>query len=1041
MSQKESEIEEKLINQLITGASQWNYREDLCTEDDLWKNIREKLDANNIAKLQGVKLTDSEMNQVKEFIRTQGESPYKAAVWLAGERGLAQIPLKRDDASLGEIYLDAINNREIAGGNSSYEVINQYVSFKTDPEDRDRRFDVTLLINGFPLIHIELKNQDHSYIEAFNQIKKYIGEGKFSGLFGLVQMFVISNGTDTKYIAAATHDKFNEKFLASWVNKNNERVDNYLDFAREALNIPQAHLMVGRYCVIDANEKKIILLRPYQIHAIEAVKEASKRHESGYIWHTTGSGKTITSFNVTRNLLEIPEIDKSVFLIDRKDLDQQTTLSFQSYAQNTGDIIENTNNTTALEKSLSSKDRVVIVATRQKLDCLMDKCNRALEADNPNSYYYKLTQKIKAKNIAFVVDECHRAISSAAKDSISKFFNNPKKTALWYGFTGTPIFDENKKAAVGNAARTTEKQYGRCLHKYTIKEALHDKAVLGFKVQSSGFSSQELEIIADSLGVKLPKGEIDSSNRREIEAQILDTYKKKTGKDFYDNEKHREEVINFICNKSLALLNLTAPKGEAFAGILTCQSIAIAQKYYREIKNFIKAGKVKESIKRYVPDFPRIAITYSVGENEDASEVNQVMMKEALADYNAMFDTNYSLENISAYNTDLNDRLARKKGKYKIRKNQVDIVIVVDRLLTGFDGPCISTLFIDRPPMSPQGLVQAFSRTNRLFTDKKSWGNVITFQMPAIFKQAYENALSLYSDGGGTSVLAPSYKEAKDNLTLALHQLKSEFLDPKKIDINASDAELKLFVKLYQTFDRAFNAIKTYEEWDEENTVLNQGEDNEVIINIVGYELSKTDFDNYIGKYNNAISELKRRRAEENIETVDIDISYELETVSQDEVNYDYLISLMQKYVAQDDDSIVEQINDPAIEQYIQGICERNPKLGQIIKGVWDEIKTYPLSFKGKQVVVVINERIEDIIMKKINVFCEEWCVEKTDMIYYSKFYNPSAKLEIRNMNKFCYFDAYREKNPKISKLRYHKTVRELAEQIITEEILPLRNR
>ena len=1041
MSQMESEIEERLIKQLITGDSQWNYREDIHTEDDLWNNIRQKLDANNIAKLQGVKLTDPEMEQVKEFIRTQGESPYKAAVWLAGERGLAQIPLKRDDASLGEIYLDAINNREIAGGHSSYEVINQYVSFKTDPTDRDRRFDVTLLINGFPLIHIELKNQDHGYIEAFNQIKKYIGEGKFSGIFGLVQMFVISNGTDTKYIAAATHDKFNEKFLASWVNKNNERVDNYLDFAREALNIPQAHMMVGRYCVIDANEKKIILLRPYQIHAIEAVKEASKRHESGYIWHTTGSGKTITSFNVTRNLLEIPEIEKSVFLIDRKDLDQQTTLSFQGYAQNTGDIIENTNNTSALEKSLSSKDRVVIVATRQKLDCLMDKCNMAIAGNNPNSYYYKLSQKIKAKNVAFVVDECHRAISSIAKDSISKFFNTPNKTALWYGFTGTPIFDENKKAAVGSGARTTEKQYGRCLHKYTIKEALHDKAVLGFKVQSSGFSSQELEIVANLLDVKLPKGEIDSSNRIQLESQILDTYKIKTGKEFYDSEKHREQVINFICNKSLSLLNLTAPKGEAFAGILTCQSISIAQKYYKEIKEFIKAGKVKESIRRYIPDFPKIAITYSVGENEDASDANQNMMKQSLSDYNEMFSTNYSLENIGAYNTDLNDRLARKKGKYKIRENQVDIVIVVDRLLTGFDGPCISTLFVDRPPMSPQGLVQAFSRTNRLFSDKKSWGNIVTFQMPAIFKQAYEDALSLYSDGGGTSVLAPTYKEARDTLTLALHGLKSKFLDPKKIDIAASDEELKLFIKLYQTFDRSFNAIKTYEEWNEENTVLNQGEDNEIIINIVGYELSKEDFDNYVGKYNNAINEIKRRRTEEDIETIDIDISYELETVSQDEVNYDYLISLMQKYIASDDDSIVEQINDPAIEKYIRDICEKNPKLGDVLKGVWDEIKTNPLYFKGKQVVIVISERIDNIITKKINDFCEEWCVEKTDMNYYSKYYNPLTKLEIRDMNKFCYFDIFREKNPKISKLRYHKNVRELAEHLIVEEILPLRNR
>ncbi|WP_281071753.1 type I restriction endonuclease subunit R, EcoR124 family [Succinivibrio dextrinosolvens] len=1041
MSQLESEIEERLIKQLITGDSQWTYRGDLHTEADLWNNIRQKLDENNIAKLQGVKLTDPEMEQVKEFIRTQGESPYKAAVWLAGERGLAQIPLKRDDASLGEIYLDAVNNREIAGGRSTYEVINQYVSFKTDPSDRDRRFDVTLLINGFPLIHIELKNQDHGYIEAFNQIKKYIGEGKFSGLFGLVQMFVISNGTDTKYISAATHEKFNEKFLASWVNKDNERVDNYLDFAREVLNIPQAHLMVGRYCIIDANEKKIILLRPYQIHAIEAVKEASKRHESGYIWHTTGSGKTITSFNVTRNLLEIPAIDKSVFLIDRKDLDQQTTLSFKGYAQNTGDIIENTDNTTALEKCLSSKDRTVIVATRQKLDCLMEKCNKAIEENNPDAYYYKLANKIKEKNVAFVVDECHRAISSAAKDAISKFFNSPQKEALWYGFTGTPIFDENKKAANGNAARTTEKQYGRCLHKYTIKEALHDKAVLGFKVQSSGFSNQELMIVADSLDIKLPQGEIDSSNRKQIESQILETYKAKTGKEFYDNEKHREEVINFICNKSLNLLNLSAQKGNAFAGILTCQNIATAQKFYNEFKEFIKAGKVRESVRKFIPDFPKIAITYSVGENEDGSEANQSLMKQSIADYNAMYNTNYSLENINAYNSDLNDRLARKKGKYQLRENQVDLVIVVDRLLTGFDGPCISTLFIDRPPMSPQGIIQAFSRTNRLFTKEKTWGNVVTFQMPAIFKDAYESALSLYSNGGGTIVLAPTYKESRDLLTIALHELKTKFLDPKKIDIDGSDEELKLFVKLYQNFDKAFNAIKTYEEWDEENTVLNPGEDNEIIINIAGYELSKEDFDNYVGKYNNAINELKRRKTENDIETVDIDISYELETISQQEVNYDYLISLMQKYVVAEEDDIVEQISDPAIDKYIESICEKNPKLGEVIKGVWNEIKSNPIAFRGKQVVIVINERIEKIIHDRINAFCDEWCVEKTDMNYYSKYYNPSTGLEIRDINKFCYFDEFREKNSELSKLRYHRTVRELAEQIIVEDILPLRNR
>ena len=242
-------------------------------------------------------------------------------------------------------------------------------------------------------------------------------------------MFVVSNGTDTKYIAAATHDRLNKKFLASWVDKNNNRVDDYLSFAKQALNIPQAHLLVGKYSMLDATSKSLILLRPYQIHAIEAVKDAihaieavkdaSKNPDpnmrSGFVWHTTGSGKTITSFNVTRNLLDIPSIDKSIFLIDRKDLDQQTTLSFQSYAESTGDSITETDNTKALENALKNKDRIVIVATRQKLDCLLDKCNRALESGDESSYYYKTALKIQEKNVAFVVDECHRAVSDTMK--------------------------------------------------------------------------------------------------------------------------------------------------------------------------------------------------------------------------------------------------------------------------------------------------------------------------------------------------------------------------------------------------------------------------------------------------------------------------------------------------------------------------------------------------------------------------------------------------------------------------------------------------
>lgn len=1068
MSELESVIEDKLIAQLTIEGSYWTYRPDLKTEDDLWNNIRNKLNAYNTHKLDGHLITDSEMGQIKEFIKTQGESPFKAAMWLAGEHGLAQIPLKREDARLGSISLDAIDNRDIASGHSTYEVINQYVAFKgADNTGRNRRFDVTLLINGFPMIHIELKNQDHSYDEAFHQIHKYIGEGKFFGLFGLVQMFVISNATDTKYIAAATHDKFNKKFLASWVDKDNHRVNDYLSFAKEALNIPRAHELVGKYSVIDATSKSLLLLRPYQIHAIEAVKEACKNPDiskrSGYIWHTTGSGKTITSFNVTRNLLDIPAIDKAIFLIDRKDLDQQTTISFKSYAESTGDSILESENTKALEKNLKSKDRIVIVATRQKLDCLLDKCRDALKAGDESAYYYKLCQTLKKKNVAFVVDECHRAISGAAKDEITRFFDSTAKKSMWFGFTGTPIFDENKKAENGNSARTTEAQYGPCLHKYTIKEALHDKAVLGFQVQNSGFSLQELDNNAKDFDFAKTIN-IEESNRAEFEKKFLEAYRQATNKDLYDSQEHRRQVIDYICNKSAILLRLEdGPRGEAFSAILTCSSIEQAQKYYKEFKEFISNGGIKESVKRKCSDFPKIAITYSVSENEESSEVNQNEMKAAIEDYNRMFKTKCSLENISGYNTDLNDRLARKKGKYKVREEQLDLVIVVDRLLTGFDAPCISTLFIDRQPMSAQGIIQAFSRTNRIFSEKKGWGQILTFQTPGLFKEAFDNALQLYSNGGGSSVIAPSYEECKERLEKALSRLKSFKAKPEDIDISGVTdiSELKQFAKLYQSFDRALAAIKTYEEWENESeSVLKkidmpQKSDEEqlssredelcaVISDITGISISKSDIDTYTGKYKNAIAEIHDRACDDSVNTSDIDINYELESVSQTQIDYEYLVALIQKHISSIDESESSQlpeIHDPAVEKYISGVEERNNRLGEVLRAVWNQLKSNPSSFIGKQAIQVINGKISEIIKEKIESFCKEWCVSLTDMNYQSEYYSKRAGLKISNIETFCNYDAYSSNGGGLSRIKYRQAVRKQAENLIVEEILPLRDR
>lgn len=396
MAELEALIEQKLIDQLVYGDSQWTYRQDLKTEADLWNNFRYILEQNNKDRLNGEPLTDAEFDQVKNQL--QFSSFYKAGEWLVGENGKVMVHVQRDTEKL---HLVVMNHEHIAGGSSVYEVINQYQALDTDGNNtmpaRDRRFDVTLMINGLPMIHIELKNKQHPYMDGFRQIKKYIGEGKFTGIFSAVQMFVVSNGVDTKYFAAASDRELNDKFLSGWVDNDNNPVTDYLDFAKSVLRIPQAHEMIARYTVLDEDAKRLIILRPYQIHAIEAIRDASKNGKSGFVWHTTGSGKTLTSYKATRNLLmDIPSLDKTIFLIDRKDLDTQTTQAFQAYANNDLIDVDETDNVFDLKNKLKSDDRQVIVTTIQKLQILITK---RLKEGTPEY------DKVKNRRIAFVVDD------------------------------------------------------------------------------------------------------------------------------------------------------------------------------------------------------------------------------------------------------------------------------------------------------------------------------------------------------------------------------------------------------------------------------------------------------------------------------------------------------------------------------------------------------------------------------------------------------------------------------------------------------------
>ena len=989
MPELESMIEQKLIEQLVYGDSQWTYRPDLKTEEDLWANFRYILEQNNKERLDGEPLTDTEFEQVKNQL--QFSSFYKAGEWLVGENGKVQVHVQRDTKRL---HLVVMNHEHIAGGSSVYEVINQYSALKTEEDGRNRRFDVTLMINGLPMIHIELKNKQHSYMDGFWQIKKYIGEGKFTGIFSAVQMFVISNGVNTKYFSAASDTELNEKFISGWLDQDNNPVSDYIEFAKSVLRIPEAHEMIARYTVLDEDAKRLILLRPYQIHAIEAIREASKTGKSGYVWHTTGSGKTLTSYKATRNLLmDIPSLDKTIFLIDRKDLDTQTTMAFQAYANNDLIDVNETDNVNDLKKKLKSEDRQVIVTTIQKLQRLITK---RLQEGTPEY------NKIKNLRIAFVVDECHRAVTPGTKRELERFFGK----SLWYGFTGTPRFSENPYPKMGDLPRTTDELYGERLHRYTIQNAIHDNAVLGFQVEHNG-----------------PKTMSDETDSK-----------------LYDNEAHMLKVLDVVLNKSYHKLGFQNGKGKTYEALLTTSSIPLAQKYY-ELLTKVKEGntplRIDEKIRQVLPDFPKFAITYSVTENEEGSQVNQQKMQKSLDDYNNMFGTKFDLAQIQSYNGNLNKRLARKDPKFKRRHEQLDLVIVVDRLLTGFDAPCMSTMFIDRQPMGPHDLIQAFSRTNRIFDKNKTYGQIVTFQAPKLFKESVDNAVKLYSAGGTNDSILAEWDEVEKTFRTALKALRIAAGAPTAIP-GMSLAEKKVFAKIFQTFDRLFAQLKSFSNYSDK--LLEE------------YDITEEEYEDYVAHYKNVIEEIKREKEEGNDggedeeETSDLDSEYELMAYSNTKIDYEYIINLIQNIVSpgEDEEDISPEERQKQIDevkQYIAELRNGNPKMADIMSNLVSEIEVDADRYKGHSILNIVETTKQKYIENRISDFCEKWYAEPDDVMYAAMHYRndeiPNEGVIKATIDYTCY-KANAEKA--VPKFKYYKMCMDELKEVLDTEIKPLIN-
>lgn len=989
MPELERVIEEKLIDQLVYGDSQWTYREDLKTEEDLWRNFKYILEQNNKDRLNGESLSDAEFEQVKNQL--QFSSFYKAGEWLVGENGKVMVHVQRDTEKL---HLVVMNHEHIAGGSSVYEVINQYSALKDEDDyytvSRNRRFDVTLMINGLPMIHIELKNRQHSYIDGFNQIKKYISEGKFTGIFSAVQMFVVSNGVDTKYFAAASDTDLNAKFMSGWVDEKNNPVSDYLDFAKSVLRIPEAHEMIARYTVLDRDAKRLIILRPYQIHAIESIREASKTGKSGFVWHTTGSGKTLTSYKATRNLLmDIPSLDKTIFLIDRKDLDTQTSSAFQAYANNDVIAVDKTDNVNDLKKKLKSGDRKVIVTTIQKMQILVTK---RLQEDTPEY------NKIKNLRIAFVVDECHRAVTPKTKRELERFFGR----SLWFGFTGTPRFAENPYAQMGDLPRTTEELYGKCLHKYTIQNAIKDNAVLGFQVEHNGPKNMEDE----------------------------------TDPSLYDNETHMLRVLDIILNKSYQKFGLQNGKGQTYEAILTTSSIQLAQKYY-ELLSKVKNGEtdleIDERMRQVLPDYPKFAITYSVTENEEGSHVNQEKMQKSLNDYNEMFGTKFDLSQIQSYNENLNKRLARKDKKYKSRNTQLDLVIVVDRLLTGFDAPCLSTIFIDRQPMGPHDLIQAFSRTNRIFDPNKAYGQIVTFQAPVLFKECVDNAVKLYSAGSTEVALLAEWDKVEPAFKRALSALKAVAETPDE-ETDMSLKELKVFAKAFQTFDRLFAQIKSFTQYDESM--------------LEDYGITEEEYEDYVGHYQNAMTKIKLAEPDdtqtppEAEETVDTD--YELMAYSSTKIDYEYIINLIQNIVTPDEDAEAvtpeerqKQIDE--VKQYIEEMRKDNPKVADIMTTLVNEIEQDENKYKGQSIMNIVENMKHDCINQVVTDFCVTWYASKDDVMYAALHYRNGEIPNESVIKSTINYTRYKESQEKaLPKFKYYSQCMAELRKILDEEIKPL---
>lgn len=854
-TESEFELEKKLINQLISLGYKLVK---VSNQEELKENFRNQLFEHNKEKLLNVPFSDGEFQRVLNHL--DGSNIFYSAKKLRDK-----FILIRDDET--QVYIEFFNTNQWC--QNIFQVSHQVKDYGL----YSHRYDVTLLINGLPLVQIELKKRGIEINEAINQIERYRKQS-YTGLFKYIQFFVVSNGIDTKYMANSD-TPLSKDFAFYWSDDQNNRITNLSGFVLYFLERCQVAKMIARYMVLNDTDKRLMIMRPYQVYAVEnLVRRATETHNNGYIWHTTGSGKTLTSFKASQIIASEPSVKKVFFLVDRKDLDAQTIQEFNKFDKGS---VDTTDRTDVLVKQIGEIDRHLIVTTIQKLSKAVN-----------NSRYAKIMDAYKDERVVFIIDECHRSQFGDMHRDINKHFKN----AQYFGFTGTPRLEEN----ASQDGRTTANIFGKCLHKYLIKDAIKDHNVLGFSVE-----------YIDTINFKPINTDIKVQSINTDEALINDTRIKMIANHIVENHDRRTN-------------------NRHYNSILAVDSIEMLIKYYDAFKS------INTDLK--------ITAIFTYGANEDPTknlEHSRQAMDRIMIDYNNLFDSNYSTEDFSSYFTDVTKRMKR---------NQIDILIVVNMLLTGFDSKLLKVLYVDKN-LQYHGLMQAFSRTNRIESSNKPYGNIVCYRN---LKENTDNAIALFSNGdlADNEIIFLPYQEYVQQFKEQLDKLHK--IAPTVDDVNKLESEddIKEFILTFRELSKILVKMKPFEEFEFTKDTIGMDEQ---------------DYLDFKSKYLDVYRDTTKP------EKVSIlgDIDFCIELMHTDTINVAYILNLLRTIDFTSQKTMEKDIKN--IRDILNKSDDDNLHLkADLIRNFLDKIN---ISFSDKSIDEIFNQYLDEVRKNEITEFAQ----------------------------------------------------------------------